>query len=104
MLDAPLLEFFRLLLRARLTPELGCRVFGFVVVLRPDQAVSPGNRAAVHAPDLFPDLPLGVKRLGGEDEPVDPEEYEAADEVRYDGGGQRPEAREQVEHAGEDRR
>ena len=104
MLDTPLLEFLRLLLRALLAPELGRRIVRFVIVLRPDEAVAPGDLPAVHAPDLLFDLPLGGERLGGEDEPVDPEEDEAADEVRDDGGGERPEAREPVEHDGEDRR
>jgi len=104
VLHTALLEFFRLLLRAFLAPELRRRVVRFIVVLRPDEAVAPGDLPAVHAPDLLFDLPLGGERLGGEDEPVDPEEDEAADEVCDDGGGERPEAREPVEHDGEDGR
>src|SRR5690554_715683 len=96
VLHTALLEFFRLLLRAFLAPELRRRVVRFIVVLRPDEAVAPGDLPAVHAPDLLFDLPLGGERLGGEDEPVDPEEDEAADEVCDDGGGERPEAREPV--------
>ena len=46
----------------------------------------------------------GVVRLRGEDEPVYPEEDEAADEVGDDGGDERSLACEEVEHDGEDRR
>ena len=101
--DALLPELLRLLLRALFTAELGRRVSGSVVVFRPDEAVTPGNRAAIHAPDLLPDLPLGGERFGGEDEPVDPEEDETADEVGDDGRGERPKPAEQREHSGEDR-
>ena len=105
VLDAPLLEFLRLPLRARFAPELGRGVVGLVVALRPDQAVAPRDLPAVHAPDLLFDLPLGGERLGGEDEPVDPEEDEAADEVCDDGGGERPKPTEpRKKRPGEDRR
>lgn len=102
--DAPLLEFLGLPLRALLAPELGRRIVGLIIVLRTDKAVAAGDLPAVHAAHLLFDLPLGGERLGGEDEPVDPEEDEAPDEVCDDRRGQRPEAREPVEHDGEDRR
>ena len=104
MLDAPSSELLGLSFRTRFAPELGRRVAGLIVVLCPHQTIAPGDRSAVRAPDLLPDLPLGRERFGCEDEPVDPEEDETADEVGDDGRGERPKPAEQREHSGEDGR
>jgi len=104
MIDTTFLEFIRLLLRACLTSKLWRRVAGSVVVLCPDEAVTPGNPAAVHAPDIVSHLPLCGEGLGGEDKPIDPEEDETSHQVGDYRRDKRPKAAEQRKHPGQDRR
>jgi len=104
MFDTQFFEFFRLLLRTCLTSKLWGRIAGSVVVLCPDQAVTPGNPAAVHAPDIVSHLPLRGEGFGGEDKPIDPEEDETSHQVGDYRRDKRPKAAEQREHPCQDRR
>lgn len=84
--DALVFERLGFFLRTRFAPKLRGFVFALVIVSGPDEPVSPGNVAAVHAPDIFLYLPLRGKRLGREDVLIDPEKDETADKVCHDCG------------------